>query len=236
MSNTIVKPVPGHIQEISQPDLTGQQDPLGLGQSRTTTHTPHSGGDTMTNARFFAKIVFCWAIGFFATIGVGETIFHAGEHSHRQTAEHRQSDAALIGHDSDGHRTLNKVALGVPLDDAMPACEGDPQNATELCHTPLTRPFATSSELNADVYGFPVRKDASGNPSVTTMKVTTKLDSTVIKDVTAYTTRESAYETFLQTSQALGAPDRVDDYYTSWYLSHGQTVLLNATFVSIYIN
>ncbi|MBR8082548.1 hypothetical protein KDX23_07295 [Burkholderia vietnamiensis] len=143
---------------------------------------------------------------------------------------------ALIGHDSDGHKTLNGVALGMPLDDAMPACQGDPQSATALCHTPLTRTYDGSKELKADVYGFGARKDDDGHPTVTSMTVTTNIDSTVIKDVTAYTTRASAYATFLQTSQVLGTPTRVDDYYTSWDLAQDQTVLLNTTSISLYRN
>ncbi|MBU7436110.1 MULTISPECIES: hypothetical protein [Burkholderiaceae] len=166
---------------------------------------------------------------FVAVLLVG-TIEHAvnGDHSNHTVRE------ALIGHDSDGHKTLNGVALGVPLDDAMPACQGDPQSATSLCHTPLTRTYDGSKELNADVYGFGARKDDDGHPTVTSMTVTTNIDSTVIKEVTAYTTRASAYATFLQTSQVLGAPTRVRDDYTSWDVAQDQTVLLDTTSISLY--
>lgn len=141
---------------------------------------------------------------------------------------------ALIAHDSDGRKTLNGVALGVPLDDAMPACQGDPQSATALCHTPLTRTYDGSKELKADVYGFGPHKDDDGHPTVTSMTVTTSIDSTVIKEVTAYTTRASAYATFLQTSQVLGAPTHVKGDYTSWDVAHDRTVLLSTTSISLY--
>ncbi|HIH2744585.1 TPA: hypothetical protein ACYLN4_000243 [Burkholderia lata] len=140
---------------------------------------------------------------------------------------------ALIAHDSDGHKTLNGVALGVALDDAMPACQGDPQAATSLCHTPLTRTYDGSKELKADVYGFGPHKDDDGHPTVTSMTVTTSIDATVIKEVTAYTTRASAYATFLQTSQVLGTPHRVDDCCTSWDLAKNQTVLLGTSFITL---
>ncbi|MCA8180678.1 hypothetical protein [Burkholderia vietnamiensis] len=166
---------------------------------------------------------------FVAALLIG-TIEHAvnGNHTARDVRE------ALIGHDSDGHKTLNGVALGVPLDDAMPACQGDPQSATSLCHTPLTRSYDGSKELNADVYGFGARNDDDGHPTVRSMTVTTNIDSTVIKEVTAYTTRASAYATFLQTSQVLGAPTSVRDDYTSWDVAQDQTVLLNTTSISLY--
>ncbi|MBR8042071.1 hypothetical protein KDW85_27090 [Burkholderia cenocepacia] len=141
---------------------------------------------------------------------------------------------ALIGHDSDGHRTLNEVALGVPLDDAMPACEGDPHKATSLCHTPLKRPYDGAKELTADVYGFGVRKDDEGHPKVTSMVVTTSISSTVIKDVTAHIASASTYKTFLETSQALGTPTRVDDYFTSWDPDRGPVVLLGASYITLY--
>lgn len=141
---------------------------------------------------------------------------------------------ALIGHDSDGHKTLNEVSLGVPLDDAMPACEGDPHKATALCHTPLARPYDGSKELKADVYGFHACKDDEGNPRVTRMTVTTSISSTVIKDVTASITYASAYKIFLQTSQVLGSPKRVDDFFTSWEPDYGPVVLLGTSYITLY--
>lgn len=141
---------------------------------------------------------------------------------------------ALIGHDSDGHKTLNGVALGVPLDDAMPACQGDPQAATALCHTPLTPTYDGSKELKADVYGFGARMDDDGHPTVTSMVVTTSISSTVIKDVTAHIASASTYKTFLETSQALGTPTRVDDYFTSWDPDRGPVVLLGASYITLY--
>ncbi|WP_334035522.1 hypothetical protein [Burkholderia orbicola] len=141
---------------------------------------------------------------------------------------------ALIGHDSDGHRTLNEVALGVPLDDAMPACEGDPHKATALCHTPLTRPYDGAKELKADVYGFQTRKDDDGHPTVTSMTVTTNIDSTVIKDVTANIASASTYKVFLQTSQVLGSPTRVDDFFTSWDPDHSPVILLGTSYITLY--
>ncbi|MDN7536773.1 hypothetical protein, partial [Burkholderia cenocepacia] len=85
----------------------------------------------------------------------------------------------------------------------------------------LTRPFGA-------------RMDDDGHPTVTSMTVTTNIDSTVIKDVMAYTTRASAYATFLQTSQALGIPTRVDDYFTSWDPDRGPVVLLGASYITLY--
>ncbi|HDR9491916.1 hypothetical protein [Burkholderia stabilis] len=140
----------------------------------------------------------------------------------------------LIGHDSDGHRTLNEVALGVPLDDAMPACEGDPHKATSLCHTPLTRPYDGAKELKSDVYGFGVRKDDEGHPKVTSMVVTTSISSTVIKDVTAHIASASTYKTFLETSQVLGIPTLMEDDFTGWDPGRGPVVLLGTSFITLY--
>lgn len=163
------------------------------------------------------------------------TIEDAVKDNHAVHGAHNHAvHGALIAHDIDGHKTLNGVALGVPLDDAMPACQGDPQSATSLCHTPLTRTYDGSKELKADVYGFGARNDDDGHPTVRSMTVTTSIDSTVIKEVTAYTTRASAYATFLQTSQVLGAPTRVRDDYTSWDVAQDQTVLLDTTSISLY--
>ncbi|AOZ05883.1 hypothetical protein [Cupriavidus malaysiensis] len=183
------------------------------------------------------------ALIFGSCAGLGIVDVMEGVYGHFHRAEQSRSDAVqndhvlrrtLIAHDSDGHKTLNEVALGVPLDDAMPACEADPEKATTLCHTPLTRTYEGSKELKADVYGFPARKDDDGNPTVTSMTVTTNLSSTVVKDVTANITRVSAYKTFLQTSQVLGTPTHVDDNYTSWSPDQGPVVLLDNTFISLY--
>ena len=146
--------------------------------------------------------------------------------------DHKLRDT-LFGYDGDRHLALDGVALGAPLDDAMPACEGDPQKSTILCHTPLTRSYKTSPELTADVYGFAPKNDDNGQPMVTAMKITTNVDSTVIKSVEAVVEKRSSFNTFLTMSQAFGKPDLESSYAASWDLSGNRSILMSDTFIML---
>ncbi|MDN7542349.1 hypothetical protein [Burkholderia cenocepacia] len=127
-------------------------------------YLPHADETKRWSARSWIAVALMYSTLTIASSIVGATVVHlAGSHKSAQSVSAPASNAmqaihtvrgALIGHDSDGHWTLNGVALGVPLDDAMPACQGDPQAATALCHTPLTPTYDGSKELKADVYGF----------------------------------------------------------------------------------
>lgn len=112
---------------------------------------------------------------------------------------------SLIGYDQHNHMTLNGVPLGVPVDVALPACQGDPKQSTVLCHGPLSK--GIGGDVVADLYGFDAGKDGDGKPVVKAMSIeTVALNDMTIYQVSARIATTSAIPTIVKTTEAMGTP------------------------------
>lgn len=100
---------------------------------------------------------------------------------------------SLIGYDQHNHMTLNGVPLGVPVDVALPACQGDPEVSKVLCHGPLSK--GIGDYLVADVYGFDAGKDQDGKPVVKAMSIeTVALNDMTITEVDGTSPRRPHFQ------------------------------------------
>ncbi|MBJ9659076.1 hypothetical protein [Burkholderia gladioli] len=135
----------------------------------------------------------------------------------------------LVGTDQKKNMTLDGVAVGVNIDEAMPACEGNPRKTTVLCHGPLVRDDLFKL-YRADIFGFPVGKDPLGDPVVTHVRVETKGYSTEIESVYADLISKAApFDMQFKMVDSFGEPTNwnKDLEILSWQMKGGQTVMLN---------
>ncbi|ELA00784.1 MULTISPECIES: hypothetical protein [Burkholderiaceae] len=133
----------------------------------------------------------------------------------------------LVGTDRKKNMTLDGVAVGVDIDEAMPACKGNPKKTTVLCHGPLVRDDIF--KLNrAEVFGFPVAKDRRGDPVVTDVWVDTKGYSTEIESVYADLSKAAPFNMQFKMIDSFGEPTRRDNDLEdlTWQMKGGQTVML----------
>ncbi|HIH2744584.1 TPA: hypothetical protein ACYLN4_000242 [Burkholderia lata] len=131
-------------------------------------------------------------------------------------------NALSLGRDLKNHLTLNGVPIGVPLDDVMPPCQGDPKAAKALCHGPVRGPWAS-----VDVYGFWEGEAFDGKPLVPNMRAHMNADATLIRMVDVRIDPSAGLPVLFALYDGLGMPDSMSKWAVEWNTQDGIVFLMN---------
>jgi len=162
-------------------------------------------------------------IALIATITAASTAgaMIANAFTHHQTAVSVRAGAYAvqgtpIGLDVHQRLTLNGVALGAPIGEVLPPCDGQPSAATTFCHLPLTG--QANEDRSADVVGFAAGTDDDGKPLVTGMTIATGPDDTTVVGVSAIVRPEEGLPMMVRLTSAYGPPSstNVDMQSATW--------------------
>ncbi|HDR8943110.1 TPA: hypothetical protein QDB15_000038 [Burkholderia vietnamiensis] len=133
-------------------------------------------------------------------------------------------NALSLGYDLKNHMTLNGVPVGVPLDDVMPACQGDPKAAKTLCHGPVRGPHTS-----VDVYGFWEGEASDGKPLVTSMWASMNSEGTLIRLVGVRLAPSAALPVLFALRDGLGMPSSMDLWSVQWQTRDNNVFLMSGS-------